>query len=303
MADDDTEVSPEDSTLIDELLADGFTYSQNGRVEGLADEDTEDVGDDTEPDDVGGDDDAEPSGDAVDEPAGPADGPVRSVLAGTELEDDEARGLLHLRQLLINNPDLAQQVNRVLSGEPAEKPTAVEAEAPKLPDEIDPDDRTAILLWTELQKVSQRIDPVQEQVAQSVEQANQARIASEINEAVTRFRASHPDLDDADINNIRNHTSANVNISGVMSNFPGDPVEGLTRALEIGSLTDPATRDKVLQITQSDREAKDEKRKRNTAALSGGTSGGSRKPAPKKPPGNWNEVAKELAKAIENGTI
>ena len=52
-------------------------------------------------------------------------------------------------------------------------------------------------------------------------------------------RPRHPDLDDNDIESIRNHTSAQVNVAGIMANFPGDPVDGLTRALEIGSMTDP----------------------------------------------------------------
>jgi hypothetical protein len=159
-------------------------------------------------------------------------------------------------------------------------------------------------LWKQLEIISQRINPVEEKVQQTAEQANQARIASEISQAVDRFKTAHPDLDDQDIANIRNHTSANVNIPGVMNNFPGDPVEGLTRALEIGSLTDPATRDKVLgtRKTVEDQEAKDKKRMRDQAALSGGTGGASRRPAPKKAPATWNEVAKRLAEAIENGS-
>jgi hypothetical protein len=313
MADDATE----DDTLINQLLDDGFTYTANGRVDGLATEETDEPDDgevpagDPDPtvgesDDTGDDAvDVEPDADTppFTDTAPPS---PSSVLAG--LDETEARGILHLRQLLINNPDLAAKVNKVLSGDAPDSVPAGSGEAapaePALPEFIDPDDQTAIGLWKQLEKISQRIDPVQQQVQQTAEQANQARIASEISQAVDRFKVAHPDLDDQDIANIRNHTSANVNIPGVMNNFPGDPVEGLTRALEIGSLTDPATRDKVLgtRKTVEDQEAKDKKRMRDQAALSGGTGGASRRPAPKKAPASWNEVAKRLAEAIENGS-
>jgi hypothetical protein len=91
-----------------------------------------------------------------------------------------------------------------------------------------------------------------------------------------------------------------VNIASVMSNFPGDPVEGIVRSMEIGSMTDPATRDKVLGVDIKAVAAKAETtRKKNLSALSGSTGSGPRTKPQTKKPGNWQEMTKQLTKELE----
>lgn len=298
-----------DDELIDRLLADGFRYESNGRVLGLAGDDepgddepvpgTDDEPASGEPDDGGdGAVDDEPDGGAPSEPVAP---PPSSLLAGVPIGESEAQGLLRLRQLLIENPDLATRVDQILRGQPdpvAEAPK----EPPPLPEFIDPDDPTSKNLWDQIQILTEKIETQEQRNQKAIEEATQTRIQNDINQAVGRFKAAHPDLTEQDIQNIRNHTSATVNVPGVMANFPGDPVEGLTRALEIGSLTEPTTRDKVLGVQQNRQEAEDKERGKKLSALSGGTGGTSRQPARPQPPRNWNEVAKRLAEAIEQGS-
>ena len=333
MADDD--LSAEDQaaadTLMQELLDGGFKYEPNGRVAGFAgmpDEEGDDDGDDDGDGPVGGDAEGDSDGAATDgdgEPAGAGGdgGDVDGVgdgsrgahsgrleLRGTPLTETEADGLLHLRKLLIDHPDLAVRINelaeakltgRQLPPEPApaaQAPVDEPPAAPALPDFIDPDDPVAVGLWREVVDLRKGQERTTETVTTAVERAGQAKVQADIANALDRFKAAHPDLDDDDIRAIRDHTSASVNIEGVMGNFPGDPVEGLVRALEIGSMTDPVTRDKVLGVRDV-RGAKDAKRQRSLSALSGGGGAASRRPAPAAKPVGWNDVSARLAEAIE----
>ena len=302
MADGDLSAEDEAAaqSLIDELLDAGFSYTANGRVDGFA------APDDDEPD--------EPEPDEPDEPE--ADEPTRGAhsgrleLLGTPLTETEAAGLLHLRKLLVEHPELAAEVNAkaeaVLSGrslpqieaEPAEPPVDAPPVENALPDFIDPDEPGQIALWREIEALRANQEQTNVRAQQATVEANQARVHADIANAVDRFKTAHPDLDDSDIAAIRDHTSATVNIASVMGNFPGDPVEGLVRALEIGSMTDPATRDKVLGV-RDDRPKKDADRQKALSALSGGSGAGQRR-APKAPkPAGWNDVAKQLAKELE----
>ena len=294
MADGDLSAEDEAAaqSLIDELLEQGFSYTANGRVDGFAAPDEE-----PEPDEP--DDELEPDP-AADEPAPdeepepPVDEPTRGAhsgrleLLGTPLTETEAAGLLHLRKLLVEHPELAAEVNAkaeaVLSGrplpqvepEPAEPPVDAPVAENALPDFIDPDDTAQVALWREVEALRANQEQTNTRAQQATMEAQQARVHADIANAVDRFKAAHPDLDDADIVAIRDHTSATVNIASVMGNFPGDPVEGLVRALEIGSMTDPSTRDKVLGV-RDERPKKDAERQKALSALSGGSGSGQRR--------------------------
>jgi hypothetical protein len=315
MADGDLSAEDEAAaqSLIDELLEAGFEYTPNGRVSGFAapDDDPDD-----EPDEPDNDPELdEPATEPDDEPEPPTDEPARGAhtgrleLLGTPLTETEAAGLLHLRKLLVEHPELAAEVNAkaeaVLSGRPL--PTIEEAAEPPgdappatdtLPEWLDPDEPAQVALWREIEALRSSQEQTNTRAQQATAEAQQARVQADIANAVDRFKTAHPDLDDTDIAAIRDHTSATVNIASVMGNFPGDPVEGLVRALEIGSMTDPATRDKVLGI-KDDRPKKDAERQRALSALSGG-SGAAQRRAPRAPkPAGWNDVAKQLAKELE----
>jgi hypothetical protein len=83
-----------------------------------------------------------------------------------------------------------------------------------------------------------------------------------------------------------------------MANFPGDPVEGLVRAMEIGSMTAEGVRDKVLGTPKKDPAAEDTKRQRSLSALSGGGGATRRTPPKQAKPAGWSDVAKKLAEEI-----
>jgi hypothetical protein len=325
MADEEVD---ETEALIQELLDAGFTYSENGRVEGPAkDEGQEDEPGLTEKDeDFGLSRPYGQSGDVVDDDGGagrgvgadegrdsetPPDGDLGSApdeadFFGTRLTKTEAEGLLRVRQLLMEHPDLASSFNEMVTNKLSGKAQPGEVEEPgelveeKLPDFIDPDDIQAVAFWTELNKLRSDQEKDRRVQQEVMSQADQARVTNDINTAVEKFRTSHPDLTEEDIQTVRNYTSANVNIPGVMSNFPGDPVEGLVRSLELGSLTDPATRDKVLGVRKEDTKAKDRVRQNDLTKLSGGTGTSTRRPQREKPASTWNEVATRLAKELES---
>ena len=302
----DVEIGSEDpDSMIQELLDAGFSYTQNGRVDGFApaDDELEEI---DEPAD-------EPEETPDEEPERGAHS-GRLELRGTPLTETEADGLLHLRRLLIDHPDLAAEVNALaesrLRGTPAPAPAPAPTvdEAPvdqpeALPEFIDPDDEQSVALWREVTAARQTAERAAEVATGTVEQvqaeAHHSRVQSDIQSAVERFRTMHPDLSEEDIQSVRNHTAATVNIPGVMGNFPGDPVEGLVRAMEIGSYTDETVRDKVLGTAKKDTTSEDAKRQRSLSALSGSSGSGSRRPAPEKKPAGWADVAKELAKGIE----
>jgi len=319
-------------TLMQELLDAGFRYEKNGRVTGFGGMTDDSEGDDGDGSDDAGDDSdsqvsetgtdgSEPGDeDLTDDPTGGGSDQGQKLergahtgrleLRGTPLTETEADGLLHLRKLLIDHPDLAAQINVMaeakLSGRelpPAAGPSAAapldEPPAPKLPDFIDPDDPVAVGLWNEVVELRKGQAQTQETVVAAVDQAGRAKVQADIGNAIDRFKAAHPDLDDDDIRAIRDHTSATVNIPGVMANFPGDAVEGLVRALEIGSMTDPITRDKVLGV-RDDRSTKDTNRQRKLSALSGGGGTGQRRPSKAPKPATWNDVAARLAKELES---
>jgi hypothetical protein len=320
------DVVDEAESMIQELLDAGFEYTPNGRVTGFAgvggDEDGsgDEAGDGDVEDDVPGDSGGEPGeegagGDEVDDDARGAHS-GRLELKGTPLTDLEADSLLHLRKILIDHPDVSTALNELLTEKlqprpPTPPPPAVTAEAPVdepelLPDWIDPDDDTAVKLWNRLQEVESQAKRADETATTTTEritqESHQARVASEIQTAVDRFSADHPALSADDVQRIRNETGAQVNIPGIMANFPGDPIQGLTKALEIGasiaSVSDPALADKVLGKTPADPAAEDKKRQRTLDALTGSSGSGPRStPAAKKPTG-WTDVAKQLADEI-----
>jgi hypothetical protein len=314
----------ESQSMIDELLEAGFSYTGNGRVEGFATEETDpEETDDGSVDggpsaddalDGGRDGTGRPGGDGT---GGEDDGPVgrgahsgRLELKGTPLTELEADSLLHLRQLLINDPELAAQVNGYLEQKQgrAQPPAPVvdaDAEVDKpadLPDYIDPDDETTVALWREVQALKAQTARTEQVATGTVEQVQADALhrqrEQDIANAVHRFQEMHPDFTEEDINHVRLHTASTVNVPGVMANFPGDPVEGLVRAMEIGSMTAEGVRDKVLGTPKKDPAAEDTKRQRSLSALSGGGGATRRTPPKQAKPAGWSDVAKKLAEEI-----
>jgi hypothetical protein len=300
----------ESQSMIDELLESGFSYSGNGRVEGFATAETDPEETDEVEDEVETDVDEE----QPDDDAGRGAHSGRLELKGTPLTELEADSLLHLRQLLISDPELAAQVNGYLETKQgrAQPPTAavppVDDQAPvdtptDLPDWIDPDDETNVRLYRELEAARAEAAKATATATGTVEQvqadARHRQQQADVLQAVERFKVMHPDFTEDDINHVRLHTSSTVNVPGVMANFPGDPVEGLVRAMEIGSMTAEGVRDKVLGTPKPDPAAEDTKRKRTLSALSGGGGGATRRREPKQArPASWADVSKKLAEEI-----
>ena len=222
------------------------------------------------------------------------------------LKPAEKAGLLHIRQLILEHPELGghfqEMVTNVMAGR---KPTegVKPAEPAALPDFIDPDDPAAVATWREVEKLRADYDGLKREKEQDTARASAHRVASDIAAGVQKFRDAHPELSDTDINSVRDWTQVNVNVAGVIGT--GDPVEGIAKALEIGSMTDPAVRDKVAGTATSatgTQNGKDQRRKRNLGALSGSSGSSRRTPAAPKQPSNWNEAAAALAEEFEKLT-
>ena len=210
------------------------------------------------------------------------------------LTDSEKQALLRVRSLLTENPDIAEGFDNLVKQkfEPVPDKT--------LPPEIDPEDSTSVKLWEQIQEVKAQNEAARAQSETQLRETSQRQVNNDISAAVDKFKVAHPNLSDDDIAHIRDHTAANVNIANVMSNFPNDPVEGIVRSMEIGSMTDPHTRDKVLGVDSKALEAQAEKaRKQKLSALSGSTGSGPRTKPQTKKPQNWNEVSTRLAKELE----
>jgi hypothetical protein len=312
---DTSDVTDEAEALIQELLDAGFAYESNGRLAGLAgqEEPAADEEDDAAEDLEESDLEETSSVSVPEEESGEGTAePSRLELRGTPLTEYEADNLLRLRSVLIEHPELAGEIEDRIAGRipppaagapPAEEPASsvTPPAETKLPDFIDPDDEQSVRLWGEIQEIRGRDDATRQAVTQAIESADRARVNGEVAQAVDRFKVQHPDLTDVEIEAIRNYTSANVNIPGVMANFPLDPVTGLVKALEIGSLSEPSTRDRVLHTQRATREAEDQTRKSDLSKLSG-TSGSSstRARAPKETkPQSWRDVATRLARELE----
>ena len=324
MADGEEGLDAETQSMIDELLEAGFSYTGNGRVEGFATPETDPEDDD---DGLGEGSEVAPAatadGATGDEPEAPeaSGSPVeddrrgahsgRLELKGTPLTDLEADSLLHLRRMLIEDPELAGQVNSYIEAKrtgAVTPPAAAEDAAPvdepdDLPDNIDPDDTAMVAMYREVQALRAQAARAEQVATGTVEQVqNDARHRqqqADISNAVDRFKAMHPDFTEEDINHVRLHTASTVNVPGVMANFPGDPVEGLVRAMEIGSMTAEGVRDKVLGTPQPDPAVeKEATRKRSLSALSGGGGATRRAPAKQAKPVGWADVSKKLAEEI-----
>ena len=182
---------------------------------------------------------------------------------------------------------------------PQQQQPAGEVEPPKLPEFIDPDDDTSVRLWHEIQEARSEVRQTKGEMAQATVEASQAKVNADVAAALDRFKVDHPDLTDAEINNIRNYTSANVNINGVMSNYPLDPVTGLVKSLEIGSMSDPSVRDKVLGIKRGDVGEQDRERQSNLSKLAGSSGAAARRPTAPKKAKSYNEAASMIAKELE----
>lgn len=326
------QLSADAESLIDEIINSGFSYDSNDRLVGLArqgeadgggpdadegsdepagapggsdddpaDDDDDAAGDDDGSDGAGGSSGGDAGGDQTEDPSG---GAAPGPLDG--LSSEEQAGLLQVRRMLLEHPELAEKfagdVRQVMAGgslKSTEEIAAEKAEAEKLPDWVDPDEPAQVAMFRRNQELEARMTSLERSGEASQQAMSQAQVRADIAAGVDRFKAAHPDLNDDDINNIRNHTKASVNVPGVMANFPDDPIEGIARALEIGSMTDPATRDKVLGINKTNPSEADKKRQKNLSGLSGSTGSAPRRPGKTKPAGNWNEVAHRLAKELE----
>ena len=298
---EDTETVDEAEALIQQLL-------DAGMVERL--QNSPQVGDETVDEE---DDDADTETDTEDEVLSPGDEEVRTgeptEPTGTpattpppaetpgpfdSLTSEEKAALLKVRALLTDNPDIAEKFDQAVKAKFSPEPDRT------LPPEIDPDNTESVLLWNRIQEVKAERDADNARQESEARSTGQRQVQNDIHAAVDRFKVAHPNLSDEDIGHIRSHTSANVNIASVMSNFPGDPVEGIVRSMEIGSMTDPATRDKVLGVDIKAVAAKAETtRKKNLSALSGSTGSGPRTKPQTKKPGNWQEMTKQLTKELE----
>jgi hypothetical protein len=320
--------------FVDQLIAAGYTYAHDdeGRITGLANGNSaghEDGGDpdgdgeaageadpvvgDVRTDDGGGDgggdgDTGAGGGDDRSVPVGSPD-PGGIHLKGTPLSDIEADGLLGIRQMLIDHPELVPQFNALVEQKITGAPAATDREpsgddtapgAPgALPDEIDPHNPTEVFLWRQLEQLRGEQSTTADRVEDGVRNAEMARIRSETDQAVALFRDRYPQLTDDDIGAIRSVTSREVNIASVMARYPGQPAEGIASALKMGSMALDGIRDKVLGIdTTAARQREDQQRQSRLSSLSGSGGATSRRPAPPKKPGNWNEVAAALATAI-----
>lgn len=344
MADDDgnpigdTDIDEDGEAAADQLLSElheaGFEFGPSGRLEGISREDGEGTGEgeaedapdagegDTGADDggsaAGGDDGSGSGGDAGNDDgagdAGTAAGARAGLInvAGTELPESEAKGLLFVRQALMDNPDLAESFGAMLEAKRQGKPLGdvvaagkeAEPKEEPLPDFIDADNPTEVGLWRELQEVRAAATGASQQVTQSVENQSRERMQQQINSAVSAFAGAHPDLSPDEIAQVRLYTKENVNVPGVMANYPDDPIAGILKCFEIGSMTDPAVRDKVLgnaDAGKQQRAAEDGKRTRALSALSGTSGSGSRRAPAAPKPKTWNDVVTELAKGIESG--
>ena len=295
----DTETVDEAEALIQQLLDAGMVERlQNSPQVGDETVETDESVDETEDEGEETDDETvdEATGDES-EPVTPASttpttpeppGPFDSLTA------EEKAALLKVRALLTDNPDIAEKFDQAVKAKFSPEPDRT------LPPEIDPDNTESVLLWNRIQEVKAERDADNARAESEARSTGQRQVQNDIHAAVDRFKVAHPNLSDEDIGHIRSHTSANVNIASVMSNFPGDPVEGIVRSMEIGSMTDPATRDKVLGVDIKAVAAKAETtRKKNLSALSGSTGSGPRTKPQTKKPGNWQEMTKQLTKELE----
>src|ERR1035437_1841719 len=295
----DTDSVDEAEALIQQLLDAGMVERlQNSPQVGDETVETDESVDETE------DEGEETDDETVDEATGDESEPVTPASTtppATEppgpfdsLTAEEKAALLKVRALLTDNPDIAEKFDQAVKAKFSPEPDLT------LPPEIDPENTESVLLWNRIQEVKAERDADHARQESDARQTGQRQVQNDIHAAVDRFKVAHPNLSDEDIGHIRSHTSANVNIASVMSNFPGDPVEGIVRSMEIGSMTDPATRDKVLGVDiKAVAEKAETTRKKNLSALSGSTGSGPRTKPQTKKPGNWQEMTKQLTKELE----
>lgn len=301
---EETETVDEAEELIAQLLA--AQFQQGGDETG----DNSTAGGEGEDED---EDDDEPSGDegtdAGDEGTQTGEQPDPAAAEGTtpdpatppppgpfdSLTADEKAALLRVRSLLTDNPDIAEGFDKLVKNKFSPEPDKT------LPEWIDPEDETSVKQWEQIQEIRAEQQAQAARAETTEREAGQRTVQNDIAAAVDRFKVAHPNLTDEDITHIRVHTGANVNMANVMSNFPGDPVEGIVRSMEIGSMTDPATRDKVLGVDpKAEQDKVDATRKKNLTGLSGSSGSGRRTTGKTKKPANWNEVSQRLAKELED---
>ena len=294
----DTDEVDEAEELIGQLLQANFAQAgeetgdepdEGGEPEDPDADEPETPGDDTE-------EPGEPEAPAGDEPnpAPPAPDVAQAPGPFDSLTEQEKAALLKVRSLLTDNPDIAEGFDKLVKAKFEPEPDKT------LPPEIDPEDETSVRLWNEIQEQKAKNEAARAQSEARDKENSQRQVNNDIAAGIDKLKAAHPNLTDEDINNIRAHTAATVNIPAVMANFPNDPAEGVARALEIGSMTDPLTRDKVLGVDAKTVEAQaTAKRQKKLSALSGSTGSGPRTKPQTKKPESWNEVAGRLAKELE----
>lgn len=164
---------------------------------------------------------------------------------------------------------------------PQQYPQQYQQPQPQIPPEIDLSDPTTAYLWQNIQQQQQILQNQQAELRRQqslVGSRVEADIRTAVNTATDNFRNQHS-LDDQAISEVRNVAARLEVINTIMdrgidpiTGLPTspDPVNAVSRALEIAANLVPQVREKIFANSQLQTQA-DTQRKRNLTAISGGS--------------------------------
>jgi hypothetical protein len=155
---------------------------------------------------------------------------------------DEVRALLQLNQRMRDDPDVATRVSGAIAPPPETEP--------KLPEWIDPEDRTAVGLWHETQAAKTRAEQAERRLTAKSEEERRAHVVDSFRSAVSQFRTKHPNLNDEQVAQIADMTGR-ANIIEGLERTEGSLAAAFDRGMEMTMWSTPDLRSLAL-ADQSD---------------------------------------------------
>lgn len=229
------------------------------------------------------------------------------VIGTRQLPMEQANTLLAWHDYLSSHPEKAETIGKIVRGEvipppptpPTPPPTQNTQSAPDdLPEGFDPDDPMHRFMLAQMNSMKKSMSEMSNQVREQSEAQARQRANADMSQALSRFRNEHPDLDDAEINSIRQKAAELGIVGSLVRQNASDPVSGILKSLEAGMWNVPSVRDKLYNAqSQSSQSTKSQSRQSKLSALSG--SSGSRQRTEPPPMLDSDKSMKDaIAKAV-----
>lgn len=212
--------------------------------------------------------------------------PDHVMVNGKQVSLADVQRLYEFDQFLRENPETAQRVQAAV--QPV-VPVAAETPAPANqeltpPEWMDLEDPAQKFMWDSHVANQNTLLALQEQNARDAQERINAQARADMDVALQRWTAAHPNFNEDQIEAVRKH-GAEMNIWAAVNATSPDPVTSLVRVMDIAALDDPALRTVYLtpEVKTPTRQQRSTTRKGKLNSLGGSSGSVPRTTTPSRP--------------------